>query len=596
MTYGMRCWSGAFALAAALLAAGCTKTVEEPTCKANEQLTADKTACEPAGLCKGVTCSVASTGCDPATGTCKNLCTGVATKPTCALPEVCDPTSGGCVNRCEGVRCPAQQACNPQNGQCAAKCSLANCKATETCNADTGACSAKCESATKPAGKDACASGQRCKPTTGECVGLCDEVACAYAQWCDDATGKCVNGPAPAGRTGAACTTPDDCSTAGLAAEQGVECLTDFRGVLTFKDGYCAASCDAGLACPQGASCLQGIGCLDQCTKSSECRAGYHCTPLGDQEYACFPASQCTAADTADCAPVGGDCATDEDCLAPGSTCIAEQSPVTNPQTGAQTGEFEFSGFENGYCFQMIRGSDQCPAGSTGVAVDQNDPNFFYCLASCTVGELGCGLGESCLQADQNSNAGVCWQAQCSVTSECQRAACTQQDKSSCGKGQACSGGFCRTVDKCTTDADCPSISQDGSIKAACDTVKGECRMAAYCDGSLGACTLDCTVADVFSETTGKCADKPCAAGFVCTNDDKVAEGFKCEDAGMCAAGTVCNGVTRQCDRVCDFDSECGNNAVCEAGLCVTACTPHNEAVVCGKDRVCNARGHCEVK
>jgi hypothetical protein len=539
---------------------------------------------------------VANTGCDPATGTCKNLCTGVANKPQCALPEVCDPTSGGCVNRCEGVSCPAQQACNPQNGQCASKCSLANCKATESCDADTGACSAKCESASKPAGKDACASGQKCKATTGECVGLCDEVACAYAMWCDDTTGKCVGGAAPAGRTGAACATSEDCSTSGLAADQGVECLTDFRGAIQFPEGYCAASCDAGLVCPQGASCLQGIGCLDQCTKSSDCRAGYHCTPLGEGEYACFPSSQCKSSNPAECASVGGDCASDEDCLS-GANCIAEQSPVTNPQTGAQTGEFEFSGFEKGYCIYTMRSSDTCPSGSTGVAVDQNDPNFFYCLASCNIGQMGCGLGESCLQVDQNSTAGVCWQAQCSATSECQTAACTQQDTSSCGKGQTCTAGFCRTVDTCTTDADCPAISQDGSIKAACDTDKGECRMAAYCDGSLGTCTLDCTVADVFSETTGACAAKPCKAGFVCTNDATVAEGYKCEDAGICAAGTVCNGVTRQCDRACKRDAQCGENAVCEDELCTAACTANNEKVVCdGATEVCGLTGHCVSK
>jgi cysteine-rich repeat protein len=492
------------------------------------------------------------------------------------------PSGIGCISSEAGAYCDGQTF---------------TCRAGLTCDPVTSRCQASvgnCESLTKPVGRPACGASQKCQSATGECVPLCDGVVCAYAAWCDDATGNCESGPPPAGRTGAACQTVDDCSKTGLAADQGVDCRTDLGG-LQFPGGYCLASCDGGFACRQGASCLGGLGCLDQCTRSSDCRAGYRCTPVGSGEYACFPSSQCKSSDAAECVPVGGDCAADEDCRS-GANCVTEQRPVTNAQ-GEQTGEFEFSGFERGYCIYTMRSSDQCPAGSTGVAVDPNDPNLYYCLSSCIVGELGCGLGESCRQISQTSAQGVCWQSQCFATSECQTATCTHQDISRCGKGQACTGGFCRMVDKCTSDADCPAISQDGSIHAACDTDRGECRMAAYCDGSLGSCTVDCTVADVFSETFGACAGSPCQAGFICMNDATAPGGYQCQDAGVCAAGTVCNAVTRQCDRACAMDRHCGNNAICEAGICTAACTPNNEKVVCDPaTEVCGSAGHCVAK
>lgn len=589
---------GALAMAVAVFAAGCSGSkCEGVTCSSSQTCSEDTGECVAVGLCAGVDCSkIPNTGCDPASGACKNLCTQIANAPKCTLPQVCVPTTGLCSDLCAGVACgDATTSCNPLNGKCEAKCKPATCTPEQTCEPTTGACSNKCETDKKPAGKPECASGLKCKKTTGECVTLCDGVTCPYAQWCDDSTGLCKGGVAPAGRPGAACTSAADCGITGSPEGQTFDCLTDFQGAITFPGGYCTATCSGTQACPQGSTCLGSLGCIDECTKDSDCRNApqYRCLPLGQSKYGCFPAAQCTKADQTECAGVGGDCASDEDCIS-GATCETEMA------TDQQTGKTEYTGWDNGYCLWLKRKGDRCPAGSTSVPASQTDRNFEICLKDCpleanAIGQglgtpAGCGLGESCLQLDQNNpTAGVCYQESCDTNTDCQMAACTAATATDvCGKNQTCTNGFCKTADFCNTDAECPKLTE--TLNSKCDTVNHEC-FKTYCEPSLGQCLVDCTLVDALGDTDGTCAGVTCDTGSLCSK----AAGGKCISA-VCPSGTTCNAQTRQCDRTCRTDLNCGTNAVCEGGFCVATCTVHNEAKVCGASKVCGTNGHCQAK
>ncbi len=576
--------------------AGTTQSCTVTGCGASEDCNAATGKCELASACKGVTCD-AGKGCDKTSGICKNLCTAVANPPTCTAPQVCNPTTGTCADLCAGVTCSAAtEACNPASGKCEAKCKPTTCSAEESCEPTTGACSKKCETETKPAGKPECAAGLKCKATTGECVTKCQDKVCPYAQWCDEATGACTGGQPPAGYVGSACTGADDCTVPGRAVGQESRC---FGAEEDFPNGYCTAQCSATVACPQGAFCLQNSICVDQCTKDADCRNApeYHCLPLGEGQYGCFPAPQCTQANAADCSPVGGDCATDEDCKS-GSRCLPEMDDVTNAQ-GQPTGQKEYSGWDGGYCTWLKRATDSCPAGSVGVKASSTDSNFELCLKTCQLSDAtgaglnyavpgACGLGEACIQLQQNSTEGVCVPPSvfgipsCVNDNDCQTATCTATDKQDCGNNQPCTNGTCRRADKCTTNADCAQGTVCGS--------NGEC-FNNFCEPSIGQCVPDCTVVDTAGDTTGACAGVSCAAGSVCSN----AAGGTCV-VTICPTGTTCNAATKRCDRACTRDAQCGTNAVCEDGLCTAACTIHNEATVCGSTEVCGAGGHCVPK
>lgn len=604
---------GALATALALWSvAGCGGSpCDKVKCNTNEACNATTGACEAAGQCKGVKCP-AGTGCAADTGACKNLCTGVATPPTCTLPLACNPVTGTCADLCAGVTCDkATDACKPLTGKCVDRCVLAACTPEQSCEANSGACSAKCESDKKPAGKVACGDLQKCKKTTGACVSLCDGVVCAlsessYAQWCDDATGSCKSGAAPAGRPGAACSADGDCHVANAAEGQEFSCLQETLTGTSYAakavGGYCAASCGQTMACPQGSNCLNGA-CYDQCAKDTECRntPEYRCSPIGSAQFVCLPAAQCTKANAADCAGVGGDCASDGDCIS-GANCETEMRAAVDA-SGRPTGQMEFSGWDKGYCAWSKRKGDACPPHSTPVgAGGPTDKLTQICLKDCTVEitpisqGLGtpeeCGLGEACLQLAQNSPAGVCVPPEifgapsCNLDADCQATTCTTADKTGCGKNQPCTSGSCRKADKCAADADCAELTT--GVRGKCDTVKGEC-FNNYCEPTLNQCIPDCTLIDVLGDTDGACAGKTCPAGQLCSK----ASNGACI-SGVCPTGTTCNGTTKRCDRACTRDLNCGASGICDNALCVAACTSHNEAKVCGADKVCNAdTGHC---
>jgi MYXO-CTERM domain-containing protein len=136
--------------------------------------------------------------CDPATGTCVDLCAGVVCDPglecECGRCEVPDCYSAGhecpagyecedgtCVeDACYDVSCPAPQFC--RDGTCHDPCEVEDvCEAGQVCY--DGAC------IPDPCYGVTCDPGEEC--AGGTCSSACAEVECSWPLECDPATGEC---------------------------------------------------------------------------------------------------------------------------------------------------------------------------------------------------------------------------------------------------------------------------------------------------------------------------------------------------------------------------------------------------------------------
>lgn len=556
-------------------AGGCSSDdCGDVTCSTGEVCEAGQCVAEK-NLCTDVTCP-AGTGCNLENGNCVNLCS-LPGAPTCTGSETCDPTTGRCADLCAGVVCDSETlACNPASGNCERKCKPGMCSAEYQCVPTTGECIKHCETPFKPTGKDECAAGLKCQATSGDCVPLCEGVTCAPAQWCEPDLvankGKCVDGPPPAGFVGATCDSDADCEVSGTKCGGNF----DFLGLimsnepLAFENGYCTKDCQSDFECPGGSICLIGE-CMDACASNSDCRSDSQCVPLGGNlSPICLPTSVCEGDK---CAPVGGDCAVDADCVT-GAECIPEMREIQNPEATSidklWTGEFEFTGFEGGYCIQQVAKAEDCLEGT----VAYGNPGAVTCFAKCTeeLGVSACRLGEACQLVTSRATDLACVPG-CSSNDDCNWTRCdpTREDgMAGCGSGQECHAtgsraGMCSTRNKCQNGS-----CRDGSV---CDE-NNEC-LAQFCDVASAVCLNDWDCRDA---------------------SDKMTSDFE-------AIGLGCNEATGHFERPCrveDGVDSCGGvNAWCDtdANTCVAICTVNNESEVCGGDEICHlATGKCGEK
>ena len=140
--------------------------------------------------------------CNPATGTCVDLCAGVTCDPglecECGRCEVPDCYSAGhecpagyqcedgtCVaDACYAVSCPAPQFC--RDGACHDPCEVEDvCEAGQVCY--DGVC------IPDPCYGVTCDPGEEC--AGGTCSAACAEVECSWPLECDPATGECEEPP-----------------------------------------------------------------------------------------------------------------------------------------------------------------------------------------------------------------------------------------------------------------------------------------------------------------------------------------------------------------------------------------------------------------
>lgn len=232
--------------------------------------------------------------------------------------------------------------------------------------------------------------GGLCQPANRENL-CCSRPDCPPGQSCELPGGGesiCEEPPPrPDGGTAGPVGQPCD-QTPGSCGQRGF-CIGEDQG---FPGGYCSAPCGPNRPCPGDGLCREvGMGntiCLDGCTAGADCREGYVCGRAGvGMGQVCLPIPEGSMNPNG--APVGGDCAGDEDC-GPELVCI--ELPGNAP---------------GGYCTKVFCDpmTNPCPQNAECYAF----PGLYsICLAECPVaGEQStCRPGYYCL--GPAGQAGVC--------------------------------------------------------------------------------------------------------------------------------------------------------------------------------------------
>lgn len=490
--------------------------------------------------CRTVDCPVGK-GCDKATGECtidKAPCEGVR----CPQGQSCDVATGECVvpvDLCSGVCCNSDQVCDPATGKCV----------VDQCDILSVAC--------------ACGPAQVCEPVTGACLsapGPCED--CEANQYCDEARGACVtieNGPAAAGKVGAACANTSQCAGAGADAF----CIQDKGLFGDMPQGMCSASCDM-VGCPSGSGCVD-VGlqvCLDLCLSRNDCRPGYDCLSItsNDPRTFCFPqgsgGSQCEGPE---CGILGSDCEEDNDCVKGarcsslvGGYCIKNNCRATDCDEPSE------------YC--LCLGTGDCAGSTIG-------------LGKCNLGAQDCRPGYACYPVSSTNfgagDSGYCYPRSCEVDSDCRV------------EGDECSVALCEQsrglcVDPCTRDEQC--IGGDacdvssGRCYTPCNSPTDMCGPDAFCNLGEGRCQRRCV------------GDATCGAENFCDLGSGQCKP-RCTGDAQCAADQFCDASGR-CRAQCDTDTDCSSSEMCQAGRCEQRCTGVSG---CGFGQFCDlTSGRCQ--
>jgi len=103
------------------------------------------------------------------------------------------------------------------------------------------------------------------------------------------------DGACTVGLTGDPCASATQCACVPSSARQ---CVTSLGGYITFRGGYCSATCTAPADCGAGANCADIYSgtkvCLKTCSSASQCRMAeqYQCTTIpssSDTRTYCLP-------------------------------------------------------------------------------------------------------------------------------------------------------------------------------------------------------------------------------------------------------------------------------------------------------------------
>ncbi|MDW8361883.1 MAG: MopE-related protein [Myxococcales bacterium] len=606
--------------------------------------TCDRTLADPSrgivgycvpGRCAGVTCE-GDQVCDPTTGSCVDLCTGVS----CDAGFAC--LRGRCVeDNCYGRGCPPGQRCRA--GLCEPDpCAAVACAPTQFCRdgACIDACPVRCPTGTVCRDGSCvddpcdgrCAASERC--VDGRCVRDTCSPPCGSGRVCRG--GSCVDDPCADIRcpAGTRCV-EGSCGIPGSEPPPPPPAATPRRGLATGGGGLsCAIASPSrpapitllGLACVLGLLALRGGRHGPRAVTSTRARPRHGLLTiatclalLGSSTTGCSVDPYCFEncdPETRDAGTDAGDAARDADAAPEG--CVPAGDEVCNGVDDDCNGVVD-DGFDLqrdprhcGACDRPCVLPNAFPACEAGECV----------IASCEVGfhDLRNGAADGCEYPCVPSGAEICDEVDNDCNGQVDEGFDLATNLEHCGRcGQFCA--FPNATARCEAGrcvlGECRAgfLDLDGNPETGCEyacTPMGAERCNGVdddCDGDVdegydlssdpehcGRCNQRCA----FARAVGRCTDGVCGLagcedGFVDLDGNPLTGcEYACVPAGDVDA---CNGRDDDCDG--DRDDEdpaagmpCGR-AIGECRPGVTVC--QLGALVCVGDReptpeVCNGR------
>lgn len=277
---------------------------------------------------------------------------------------------------------------------------------------------------------------------------------------------------------------------------------------------------------------------------------------------------------------VGGECATDEDCMGEGETCITDIPGGYCTVQGCDT-----TGCPEGSICLMTRGGGSFCAASCDPAmldVDQCRPGFGcaddgYCFPGCE-DDSDCDAGRECDPTGSFGGTGQCFTPGTSIGAACMRS-------EDCGEGQRCLSerrwglpdGMCGVIFvDCdpATDAGCPNGASCLEIQAG--------------GGTFGICLDSCSTDADCTRDGYECVDREVGSSYCGPEFDDSALGVPCSgdpprnpcQGGICLSEAQTGYPDSMCvETGCDAAAQtgCGPAAVCVdingTGVCHPECT-----------------------
>lgn len=376
----------------------------------------------------------------------------------------------------------------------------------------------------------------------GICAPRCGSDSDCGGRRCDLGTGLCMDEVAGGAPLGAACDSAAECASGVCGAPS------------TAAARFCSAFCTLG---------VPGCG-----FDGSEPKIGAACVlPIVAGE---------GDGDRGLCLEL---CDTADDCLEPGSTCVAEPTsgragvcvrPALAPPPG--TGEEGTSSIG-----APCETDADCADGSSCLSVDSDPfgagggPPGGYCSAPCA-SAADCGSGNACLGA---ASGGLCLRA------------CTLGDDESCGDRDSVvctpigTGAVCLPL--CSSNAECGTLRCNPALGLCVDAEvpcsnDGECADDFVCDGGACVapplCASDADCPSGFCDTAaGVCSEPPLlSVGAACSDDAACAGGLCLPLAGSSFCSAVCQLGTRVGCEPYGADAFCLLPVNDEVGLCLELC------------------------
>lgn len=309
--------------------------------------------------------------------------------------------------------------------------------------------------------------------------------------------------------------------------------------------------------CPQDQHCENGTcaaGSGNQCTMTSECRAGEECKIITDCGASRCHGNTCepkTCTDSSECN--GWYCDMTGHCAEPPSCTMSSQCPPG------------FTCGANGVCTYTpsttCTGDSMCPMNTICVGMQCVTPQ------ACT-DSSGCPMDQRCIQMEcrdpctSNGDCGSAIYACDMMSGECVQRC---NNDSVCPDGTICEMFLC-TAAECTTDAECT-----GAGMFECqgeENGHGRCVEIIMCDAPGG-----CPPGTACNMTTNRCEQLPECVGDRDCQPDEYCDGGYCQPSATCDMNTPC-GMGFDCvggtcvPELCRGNADCTMGDVCIAGEC----------------------------